>query len=274
MAKNSSIEWTHHTFNPWWGCTKLSPACDHCYADVWARRTGNHVWGKDAPRRFFGDAHWREPLRWNAEAQDEGVRRRVFCASMADVFDQRTDLNAHRKRLWALIEQTPSLDWLLLTKRPGPALRMVPWTGSWPRNVWFGTTVEDEYWARKRVPYLLRSRAAVRFLSCEPLLSEIDIAEHLGAGDGHINWVIAGGESGGSSRPSDPAWFRSLRDQCTRGGVPFHFKQWGNWRPLADSGSRRRLPMVSVPMERVSKKVAGRRLDARTWDQMPTPAIT
>lgn len=269
MAKNSTIEWTHHTFNPWWGCTKVSAACDHCYAEVWARRTGNEVWGKDAPRRIFGDAHWRDPVRWNTEAEADGVRRRVFCASMADVFEQRTDLNAPRKRLWRVIEDTPWLDWLLLTKRPGPALRMVPWTDDWPSNVWFGTTVEDAYWARKRIPHLLRSGAAVRFISCEPLLGPLEISDHLGTGMGHINWVIAGGESGGSSRPSTPAWFRSLRDQCVAADVPFLFKQWGNWRP-ATGKSKRHLPMASGGfVERMAKKVAGRRLDGRTWDQFP-----
>jgi len=271
MAKNSTIEWTHHTFNPWWGCTKISPACDHCYAETWARRTGNQVWGKDAPRRFFADKHWREPLRWNLEAEEDGIRRRVFCASMADVFDQRPDLNVHRKRLWALIEETPWLDWLLLTKRPGPALRMVPWRERWPENVWFGTTVEDAYWAQKRVPHLLQAGASVRFVSCEPLLGPVDLSRSLGNAQGQINWVIAGGESGGNSRPTDPEWIRTLRDQCRVAEVPFHFKQWGNWRPTVKRG-RRHLPVLRGYVERVGKKVAGRKLDGRTWDGFPTAA--
>src|ERR1043166_782056 len=126
MGANSAIEWTDHTFNPWWGCVKVSPACDFCYAEVWGRRLGKGVGGKDAPRRFFADAHWNEPLRWNRAAAKVGIRRRVFCASMADVFEQRDDLNPQRERLWKLIDSTPNLDWLLLTKRPHNVMTLVP----------------------------------------------------------------------------------------------------------------------------------------------------
>src|SRR5205807_955498 len=132
MAKNSTIEWTHHTFNPWWGCKKVSPACDNCYAELWAKRMGQNLWGAKAPRRFFGEAHWREPLRWNEEARVAGNRERVFCASMADIFERRAVLNDERMRLWRLIEQTPNLDWLLLTKRPQQILNMTPWRHEWP----------------------------------------------------------------------------------------------------------------------------------------------
>lgn len=118
MAKNSSIEWTDHTFNPWWGCAGVSPGCDNCYAEAWAKRVGEDIWGARKPRRFFGEKHWCEPLKWNDEAQKQGHRRRVFCASMADVFELRSDLDPWRDRLWVLIDQTPWLDWLLLTKRP------------------------------------------------------------------------------------------------------------------------------------------------------------
>src|SRR5688500_18924379 len=118
MGKNSKIEWTNHTFNPWWGCTRVSAACKHCYAEAWAKRVGKKVWGPKAPRRFFGDAHWAGPLKWNREAEEGGIRARVFCASMADVFEARKDLQEPRAQLWKLIEKTPHLDWLLLTKRP------------------------------------------------------------------------------------------------------------------------------------------------------------
>lgn len=123
MAKNSRIEWTTHTFNPWWGCVKVSPACKHCYAESWAKRVGSNVWGIKAERRFFGDKHWSEPVKWNAAAAASGMRARVFCASMADVFEDRRDLDVHRIRLWKLIEATPRLDWLLLTKRPEIVIR-------------------------------------------------------------------------------------------------------------------------------------------------------
>ena len=131
MAKNSTIEWTSHTFNPWWGCTKVSPACDHCYAEVWARRTGHRVWGAGTPRRHLSDQYWDQPLRWDRDAETLGFRARVFCASMADVFEWGHGLQASRKRLWNLIERTPNLDWLLLTKRPhlvkqtGPLARLL-----------------------------------------------------------------------------------------------------------------------------------------------------
>jgi len=100
MGKNSRIEWTHHTFNPWWGCTKVSAACKHCYAEAWSKRVGQNIWGVKAMRRFFGENHWSEPIKWNVQAQDEGIRFRVFCASMADVFEDRRDLDVWRKKLW------------------------------------------------------------------------------------------------------------------------------------------------------------------------------
>ena len=154
MAKNSRIEWTTHTFNPWWGCVKLSPACKHCYAESWARRVGKSVWGTKAPRRFFGDKHWSEPLKWNNEAAHAGIRARVFCASMADVFEDRDELDVWRERLWRLIAETPALDWLLLTKRPDLVSKKTPWGKNWPSNIWLGTTVENQRWANKRLPVL------------------------------------------------------------------------------------------------------------------------
>ncbi|MEA2993080.1 MAG: hypothetical protein QOD40_2000, partial [Alphaproteobacteria bacterium] len=224
MGKNSAIEWTDHTFNPWWGCTKVSQACKFCYAEAWAKRTGAKVWGPKASRRFFGDAHWREPIRWDAEAAYSKSRPRVFCASMADVFEYRAELSPWREKLWDLIEQTPNLDWLLLTKRPQRIRLMKRWA-HWPNNVWLGTTVEDQSSADVRIPELLENDATVRFLSCEPLVGPVDLEAALKAG---VNWVIAGGESGGQSRPAHPSWFRRLRDQCAEAGVPFLFKQWGS----------------------------------------------
>lgn len=253
MGQNSRIEWTHHTFNPWWGCVKVSPACKHCYAEAWAKRVGQGVWGAKAPRRFFGDRHWQEPLRWNKDAAAQGVRRRVFCASMADVFEPRRDLDASRIRLWDLIQRTPHLDWLLLTKRPEEVANLMPWS-NWPENVWLGTTVEDAKWAAIRLPHLLALNPVVRFLSCEPLLGKIDLAPWLE----DLDWVITGGESGGGARPMNLLWARALRDQCASAEVPFFFKQWGAWVP-DDEGV----------MVRVGKKKAGRLLDERTWDYFP-----
>ena len=161
MGKESKIEWTHHTFNPWWGCIRVSPACKHCYADTWAKRLGANLWGAKSERRFFSDAHWNEPIKWNREAVTQGVRRRVFCASMADVFEDRRELDLHRERLWRLIEATPQLDWLLLTKRIEHVRTLAPWKSRWPANIWLGTSTENQRWLEKRVDHLLEHDAAV-----------------------------------------------------------------------------------------------------------------
>jgi protein gp37 len=280
MAKDSKIEWTHHTFNPWWGCVKVSPACKHCYAETWARRVGmDELWGGKSSRRFFGDAHWREPLKWDSEARALSVRRRVFCASMADVFEARRELDEWRARLWDLIVATPSLDWLLLTKRPEHVRSAVPWHGPWPKNVWIGTTAENQRWAAKRIPALLEMPARVRFVSAEPLLGELDLSPWLANGDrdvAGVHWVIAGGESGPQSRPMNPAWVRALRDQCSAAGVPFHFKQWGHWAPSSDATRRRASVQLSaggapVVLYGLGKRAAGRVFDGRTWDGFPSP---
>ena len=276
MAKNSHIEWTNHTFNPWWGCQKVSPACDNCYAEVWAKRVGQTVWGYEAPRRFFGEAHWREPLKWNQQAFAARTRARVFCASMADVFERRASLNKERERLWNLIDHTPNLDWLLLTKRPQNILSMTPWGDAWPQNVWVGTTVENQRLAELRLPYLLALPAAVRFLSCEPLLGPLDLRSWFNRSAlKPIDWVIAGGESGPHSRPMHPDWALALLNQCLHAKVPFHFKQWGHWAP-ADctiiSTHKAQLTVAVDPpvrMVAVGKKIAGRMLNGTTWDNLP-----
>ncbi len=271
MGKNSKIEWTHHTFNPWWGCTRVSAACKHCYAEAWSKRVGQKVWGPKADRQFFGENHWAEPLKWNLEAHSKGQRARVFCASMADVFEFRDDLNPEREKLWALIEKTPKLDWLLLTKRPERILETAPWQNYWPANIWIGTTVEDQASAEERLPYLARVPATVRFISAEPLLGELNIQQWLGR---TIDWVITGGESGPHARPSSPSWFRRLLIQCMEVDVPFHFKQWGDWAPgqainLATARIKASEAQDGTVMFRLGKKAAGRLLDGETWDGLP-----
>lgn len=248
MGKNSAIEWTDHTFNPWWGCERVSPACDNCYAETWAHRLGKDLWGKDAPRRFFGDGHWREPLLWNGHAEREGKRRRVFCASMADVFEHREDLGEQRERLWPLIEKTPMLDWLLLTKRPANARTIAPWGNDWPSNVWLGTTAENQQWYDTRAKHLDAVPARIVFMSFEPLLGPITLRDH------RLDWAIVGGESGARARAMEPGWALSLRDQCVARGIPFHFKQWGEYRMG----------------EMLGKKKSGRILEGRTWDELPS----
>jgi protein gp37 len=234
VGKNSSIEWTDHTLNPWWGCAKVSPGCENCYAETWARRVGAKVWGTKEDRRFFTEKHWDEPKKWNADAESQKQRKRVFCASMADVFELRSDLDPWRTKLWNLIDETPWLDWLLLTKRPQNIEKKISWK-VWPTNVWLGITVEDQERAKERLPILLQFPAKRRFLSCEPLLGPVDLSkwtQHRQKSLYPIDWVIAGGESGPNSRAMLPGWARSLRDQCQQSGIPFHFKQWGHWAPV------------------------------------------
>ena len=267
MARDSRIEWTDHTFNPWWGCSKVSPACAHCYAETWAKRTGHDLWSAHSPRRFLSDSTWRQPEIWNSEADRSGRRFRVFCASMADVFELREDLDPSRERLWNLIEHTPRLDWLLLTKRPHLVRDMVPWDEDWPNNVWIGTTIENQHWANIRLPFLADIPSVIRFISCEPLLGSLNLAAWIGK----IDWVIAGGESGPHSRPTNPCWFRSLKNQCHSHETPFHFKQWGDWAPIntVDAVPRSTVTRGTTTMGRFGKKKAGRFLDGNIWNSIP-----
>lgn len=285
MAKDSAIEWTHHTFNPWWGCTKVSPGCKYCYAETWARRVGQMLWGARAPRRQLSEAYWRQPLAWNAEAERIGQRRRVFCASMADVFEDRRDLDANRERLWALIAATPKLDWLLLTKRPHKVSELSPYGDEWPENIWLGATAENQKWLERRMAELSQLKARVLFLSCEPLLGPLDfsawVADAAHGSRRLLDWVIAGGESGHYARTAHPDWFRSIRDQCVAAGIRFHFKQWGNWRPMAAgqvNGYRSKTLFLSngtkILVANVGKKKAGRVLDRRTWNQFPNSSAS
>lgn len=324
MAENTAIEWADHTFNPWTGCTKVSPACDLCYAESWAKRSGTVRWGHGEPRRRTTDANWRLPIKWNAQAQREGRRFRVFCASLADVFDNEVPVQ-WRVDLFRLIASTPHLDWLLLTKRIGNALPMMREVaqqcggGEQPMpNVWLGATVVNQAEADRDVPKLLAVPARVRFLSIEPMLGPITLpgfnattswcplcakivpdslvrpheGEHGSAAlpcasvYDMLHWVIAGGESGPHARPAHPAWFAGLRDQCAAAGVPFLFKQWGEWGPAGDfepypgdaraqtarqfidtdrDGRQRRGPI----MIRFGKKAAGRLLDGVEHNGFP-----
>lgn len=286
---NSHIEWTDHTFNPWEGCTKVSPGCVHCYAETRNQRfSGGANWGKGAPRRRTSVSNWNEPRKWNRDAAGLGpatlecpscgVRwhdcdcgfaqrnTRVFCASLADWLDDEVPIE-WLADLLKLIQETPWLDWQLLTKRPQnwrsrlieASVKMLSNVGepgdkyteesyamvkSWlfrtpPANVWIGTTVEDKQRADERIPLLLSIPAKVRFLSCEPLLGPLEFSNVSRRSDAvqqlgkrallGIDWVICGGESGPQARPIHPEWALSLRDQCKAAGVAFFFKQWGEW---------------------------------------------
>jgi protein gp37 len=232
MADRSSIEWTDATFNPWWGCERVSPACAHCYADREARRYGHPgLWEGGGARRFLSDAHWDRPHAWNRRAADDRKPLKVFCASMADVFEEHPALPPWRERLWELIDETPWLRWQLLTKRPENVVSLAPWGSDWPENVWIGTSIENSRFTF-RADILREVPAAVRFLSIEPLLANVfengrpnrrplDL-------DG-IHWVIAGGESGPRARPTRLDWLRQVRDASVDSGVAFFLKQLGGW---------------------------------------------
>lgn len=324
MSANTKIEWTDHTFNPWWGCQKVGPGCDHCYAETLDKRTGGQHWGPGAARRRTGEKNWQDPIRWNKQAfwqceecgqrgtdkdlaKTKGqpcyhemtapVRQRVFCASMADVFDNAVEPQ-WRHDLFSLILSTPNLDWLLLTKRIGNVRNLVDASVFEAcKNIWLGATIVNQEEADRDIPKLLAVPAAKRFLSMEPLLGPVDLTRidingdceiyplrgttECVDGEGEptddipaIDWVIVGGESGPGARPMSPDWARSLRDQCKSAGVPYLFKQWGEWVPML--GQVEGVPVRNKTttqdgwvMGNAGKKAAGRMLDGRTWDGVP-----
>ena len=235
----TKIEWTGsydkngelipgYSFNPWWGCTKVSPGCKNCYAETQANRYG-HWWG-DNDRRLFKDYHWNEPIKWNAKAKRIGERAKVFCGSMCDVFEDKFDLGFIRWKLFKLIEETPSLDWLLLTKRPENIEIMIRDRSFWylngcPDNVWMGVSVENQEYLNERVEHLLSINTKIHFLSLEPLLANIDLSLWIR----HIDWVIIGGESGAQARAINPEWISNIIKQCQEASVPVFVKQLGTW---------------------------------------------
>ena len=298
MGEKTAISWTHHTFNPWIGCAHVSPGCEHCYAETLMDQRYKRVkWGPGGTRVRTTPGYWREPLTWAREAAAAGERRRVFCASLADIFeDNDRILPEWRRDLWDLIEHTPELDWMLLTKRPENVERMVPsaWTGydAWPAWAWLGTSVEDQRRANERIPLLAASPSHVRFLSCEPLLGPVVLERDWLT---ELDLVIVGGESGDGARPMRSTWARGLRDLCARADVPFHFKQWGVWVDaeqappgvvgreveghIALTRNGKLLPdawpwgQQAEPVYRAGKKEAGRALDGEEHDGMAfTPA--
>lgn len=319
--KNSKIEWTDHTFNPWIGCVKVSAGCAHCYAEAMMdHRYHRAQWGPQGTRVRTSAQMWRQPLRWDAmrwaecadcgwrgEAAEVGQRQgcprcggvaiawtraRVFCASLADVFEERAELAAWRAELVELITRTSNLDWLLLTKRPENVMRLLdealyrwsPAAGALPgrgnganaaawlavnRHVWIGTSVENQEAAEKRLPVLKSIPARVRFVSCEPLLGAVDLR-----GCEWLDWVIVGGESGPQARPMSARWARSLRDWAREHRVVFFFKQWGEWAPVeyfSPSALFRQRPVEvdGVMMARVGRGMAGRLLDGERYIECP-----
>jgi protein gp37 len=254
MGATTKIEWTDHTFNPWIGCTKVSEGCRNCYAardnERWKWNGG--AWGPGALRKVTSVENWREPLKWAKAARAAGKREKVFCASLADVFDAEAPRLA-RADLWPLVGDTSdALDWQFLTKRPERIAEVMaedkmPETFFLDARCWLGTTVEDQDAARRRIAPFVQVLARYHFLSCEPLIGALDLLEprskctctthddidddcpgELQLIDG-INWVICGGESGPGARQTKSEWVRELQDQCAAADVPFFFKQWGDW---------------------------------------------
>ena len=338
MGEKTNIQWTDATISPWDGCTKVGPGCDHCYAEVIADKRFHIVkWGVGQPRKkretFAGNA-----MKLERKAVREARQLKVFI-SMCDPFDNEVP-DEWRADLFALIRATPNLTWQLLTKRIGNAKKMIdhvistldighdPAFAAWPwPNVWIGATVVNQEEADRDVPKLLDVPAAKRFVSIEPMLGPIDLkrittktlypsleaifvrernALYSGDNDG-LDWVICGGESGKDARPMHPDWARSLRDQCVNAGVPYFFKQWGEYVPAAwfdgpdslgddeeccfdpekephafiandgrqwdTNGGRYMYPPLPLGhwclMRRVGTKAAGNLLDGKAWQQFP-----
>ena len=225
MAENSGIEWTHHTYNPWIGCTKISPACDHCYAEAWDRRglhSSGSSWGPHSPRRRTKTR--KNLARWNRQAGEVGSRYRVFCASLADIADNHRSIDPEwRRALVSDMRAFQNLDFLLLTKRPQNIAKLYPdLIEDWPPNVWIGASTENREQMLRRGEILATLPAHITFWSAEPLLGDLGEIPP----DIMPSWVITGGESGPLYRQSNPDWFRGLRDQCAAAKVPFLFKQW------------------------------------------------
>ncbi len=229
MGTHTTITWTDHTYNPWIGCQQVTEQeCGDCYAKHWAEQHHFDVWGSLYSSHRHLTKTFHDPRAWNREAQEQGRRVKVFCSSLADVFEPHPEVREARHRLWTLIEETPSLDWQLLTKRPKFILRLVPqyWLARWPRHVWIGTSVGIQRAVEQRLPYLLDVPAPIRFLSCEPLVEEITLAASLSPGS--IQWVICGGYSGTQQRPMHLSWARQLREECRACDVAFFMKQVGS----------------------------------------------
>jgi protein gp37 len=270
MAETSRIEWTDATVNFWWGCTKVSAACDHCYAETWARRFSGQHWGAEAPRRKIKTARAmlhrldNDYAEWAADFYSGhlpagcGPRRRVFCMSMGDLFDKEVPLDWFVEA-WRTIYVCNRVDIIIVTKRLSMIERRLGEAGfsDWPPHAWLLTSVHDQASADREAVRLLDLKSTLGVpnvgFSIEPMLGEIDltrpididghyeifplgvpperIAECEGEAPPRLDWIIAGGESGPDARPSHPDWFRGLRDQCAAARVPFFFKQWGEWEP-------------------------------------------
>lgn len=297
MGETTAISWCDHTHNHWIGCLKVSPACDGCYAEAMMdKRYGRVKWGVPGKgagtRSLTSEANRRKPLSWNRRAEKDGTRPFVFCSSLADVFDNQVP-EEWRRDLFDLIRATPNLVWLLLTKRPQNIVKMAEACGGLPTNAAIGATCEDQERLDRNELALVNAAEelspAFTFLSCEPLLSGLRFHHLYPIGeDGvvttpRIDWVITGGETDQGShkaRPTNPDWFRSIRDQCAAAGVAYHHKQNGEWAPGSAFPDGETIPSGhafhfaegdddNAAVWRVGKARSGRLLDGVTHDAFP-----
>lgn len=326
--KESKIEWTDYTWNPWIGCTKVSDGCKNCYAEnLMDTRYKKVSWGKGKERVLTSEENWKKPERLDRLARKKGIRIKIFMASLADFFDDEVP-DEWRNKVMDLIEYSTNIDWLIVTKRPENAYKYLKdnfaemerdlkedhkdnqllalelydkYFNEFRNKLWIGVSVENQKAADERIPILLDIPAKVRFLSMEPLLGEVNlnyIEGDIGIGlhsydvlngknihwdDGgnctncpKIDWVIVGGESGHNARPMLPDWARFIRDQCQEAGVPFFFKQWGEYFPR-EQGEWNTSPLEDYYLAddrmpefvKVGKKKAGSLLDGREWKEFP-----
>jgi protein gp37 len=297
MGTNSKIEWTEHTINPWHGCTKVHAGCDHCYAETITKRWGRDIWGPDKPRLAIQSV-WNDLYKQQKEAAAAGTRSRVFVGSMMDIFEkpmplidhhgnpeirggqEMTTENARQYLFYSIVPECPNLIFLFLTKRPSNINKYIPekWKINPPENVMFGTSPCDQKTFDTLVPQLLQVNGK-KFLSIEPLLGpvtlksivSIDHYKHMVQIHCHIQWIIVGGESGSQARPMHPDWARTLRDECSFIGLPFFFKQWGEFVSVsmeAGPGQHFTFPNGAT-VRRLGKKAAGRALDGIEYSEFP-----
>lgn len=251
MSEHTTIAWTDNTFNPWWGCTAVSPGCDNCYAEAFDKRVGGAHWGKGEPRRTFEDKHWNEPMKWQKSAAKEGKITKVFCGSMCDVMDDE-EPEGQWERLIQVINDTPNLLWQLLTKRPQRYMRRLPETGFFYDNVILGTTTENQEFYDVRIPHLEEAaawltirnriqgpsfalgglciaRSPVKtFVSYEPAIGPLTMFNRL-----KPSWLIFGGETGPRPRPMEQKWAENIKAECEDTGVAFFMKQMSARTPHA-----------------------------------------
>lgn len=272
MGSETLISWADKTFNPWIGCDRVSPGCANCYAAEYGNRFGVE-WGQGKARRLTSASNWAQPLAWNKAAQKAGKRARTFCASLADWADEEAPPGA-RVKLWSLIRVTTWLDWLLLTKRPENVPGMLPsdWGDGWA-HVHLGFTAENQREYDRRIAIMERVPAVRRFISAEPLLGPIDLGLENWERRRSIHQIIVGGESGSDARPMHPDWARGIRDQAVTAGIPFHYKQHGEFREAQSEDPG--VPFHQFPdgkiVVRLGKKNTGRLLDGREWNELPQP---